>query len=87
MKGAGLGDLRSEDRQRLRQLIQDLALAESEKEEAVGRLKRERKDHDQQVSVLRARQAALVKDKGNIRTLYNLDIFSNLCMLIFLAVL
>ena len=33
MKGAGLGDLRPEDRQRLRQLIEDLALAESEKEE------------------------------------------------------
>ena len=70
MKGAGLGDLRAEDRQRVRQLIQDLALAESEKEEAEERLKRERKDHDQQVSVLRARQAALVMDKGNILTKY-----------------
>ena len=45
MKGAGLGDLRPEDRQRLRQLIEDLALAESEKE-VEEKLKRERKDHD-----------------------------------------
>ena len=66
MKGAGLGDLRPEDRQRLRQLIEDLALAESEKEEVEEKLKRERKDHDQQLSVLRARQFALFKDKGDI---------------------
>ena len=41
MKGAGLGDLRPEDRQRLRQLIEDLALADrASRGEAEERKKR-----------------------------------------------
>ena len=69
VRGVGLRDLGAEDKKRLKQLIEDLALAETQREKMEERLKKERQEHKQQLSVLRSRQSSLIREKGNILTI------------------
>lgn len=65
---SALHQLGAEDKKRLKTLIEDLAVAELERERVEKELKTARLEREQQVSVLRARQAVLVQEKTDILT-------------------
>ena len=75
---ASLKDLCPEDKQRVKQLIEDLARAGAEKEKAETKFAREKKKFRRTLQLLHHEQKKILKEKESILTIHS-------CVILFIA--